>query len=320
MAVPAWVGLAIRRGYRRPPPSGSPRCCRRAASFRRPSCRRSSRSSSSTSRPRTHAPSTRRCRSRRAAQPGGAAVPLRRRRRRPCARASIASPPACSTRPATTPSGQRAVAQVVLNRLRHPAFPKTVCGVVFEGSERTHRLPVHLHLRRRADPVEARPRPRGSARATSRSWRCRARSTRRSAMPRITTPTGSCPIGSRASTRSPRSTRICSSAGPAGGARRRRSIVRSSSGRARDRAAGRACPTAHGTARSAGAGGCRAVLDGGTADAGPVPRRRSPAIPTRFLRRRSTRRASADDFADARARGVRRQAALQAHGAGPTRR
>ena len=30
--------------------------------------------------------------------------------------------------------GQRAVAQVVLNRMRHPAFPKTVCGVVFQGS------------------------------------------------------------------------------------------------------------------------------------------------------------------------------------------
>lgn len=34
------------------------------------------------------------------------------------------------------PVGQRAVAQVVLNRARHPAFPKTVCGVVFQGSER----------------------------------------------------------------------------------------------------------------------------------------------------------------------------------------
>jgi spore germination cell wall hydrolase CwlJ-like protein len=32
--------------------------------------------------------------------------------------------------------GQRAVAQVVLNRARHPAFPSTVCGVVFQGSER----------------------------------------------------------------------------------------------------------------------------------------------------------------------------------------
>jgi hypothetical protein len=33
--------------------------------------------------------------------------------------------------------GQRAVIQVVLNRVRHPAFAKTVCGVVFEGSHRT---------------------------------------------------------------------------------------------------------------------------------------------------------------------------------------
>ena len=32
--------------------------------------------------------------------------------------------------------GQRAVAQVVLNRVRHPAFPKSVCGVVYQGSER----------------------------------------------------------------------------------------------------------------------------------------------------------------------------------------
>ena len=31
--------------------------------------------------------------------------------------------------------GEAAVAQVVLNRLRHPLFPKTVCGVVFQGSE-----------------------------------------------------------------------------------------------------------------------------------------------------------------------------------------
>ena len=30
--------------------------------------------------------------------------------------------------------GQAAVAQVVLNRVRHPAFPKTVCGVVFQGA------------------------------------------------------------------------------------------------------------------------------------------------------------------------------------------
>lgn len=35
-----------------------------------------------------------------------------------------------------TEAGQRAVAQVVLNRLRDPAFPKTVCDVVFQGAER----------------------------------------------------------------------------------------------------------------------------------------------------------------------------------------
>lgn len=31
---------------------------------------------------------------------------------------------------------QKAVAQVILNRARHPAFPHTICGVVFEGSSR----------------------------------------------------------------------------------------------------------------------------------------------------------------------------------------
>jgi spore germination cell wall hydrolase CwlJ-like protein len=33
--------------------------------------------------------------------------------------------------------GQRAVAQVVLNRVRHPLYPKTVCGVVLQGFERS---------------------------------------------------------------------------------------------------------------------------------------------------------------------------------------
>jgi hypothetical protein len=38
---------------------------------------------------------------------------------------------------ATEPDdGQKAVAQVILNRVRHPAFPATVCGVVFQGSEK----------------------------------------------------------------------------------------------------------------------------------------------------------------------------------------
>ncbi len=34
------------------------------------------------------------------------------------------------------PVGERAVAQVVLNRVRHRAFPKSVCAVVFQGADR----------------------------------------------------------------------------------------------------------------------------------------------------------------------------------------
>ena len=33
-------------------------------------------------------------------------------------------------------AGQIAVAQVILNRLRHPRFPKDVCGVVYQGADR----------------------------------------------------------------------------------------------------------------------------------------------------------------------------------------
>lgn len=33
-------------------------------------------------------------------------------------------------------AGQRAVAQVVLNRLRNPRYPKTICGVIYQGAER----------------------------------------------------------------------------------------------------------------------------------------------------------------------------------------
>lgn len=33
-------------------------------------------------------------------------------------------------------AGQRAVAQVVLNRVAHPSWPNSVCGVVYQGSER----------------------------------------------------------------------------------------------------------------------------------------------------------------------------------------
>lgn len=34
-------------------------------------------------------------------------------------------------------AGQRAVAQVVLNRVRHPAYPASVCGVVYQGAMRS---------------------------------------------------------------------------------------------------------------------------------------------------------------------------------------
>jgi hypothetical protein len=33
--------------------------------------------------------------------------------------------------------GERAVAQVVLNRMRHPGFPASVCGVVYQGADRS---------------------------------------------------------------------------------------------------------------------------------------------------------------------------------------
>ena len=32
--------------------------------------------------------------------------------------------------------GRRAVAQVILNRMRHPAYPNSVCGVIYQGSDR----------------------------------------------------------------------------------------------------------------------------------------------------------------------------------------
>ena len=62
--------------------------------------------------------------------------------------------------------GQRAVAQVVLNRVRDPNFPKSVCGVVYEGWRRKtgcqfsfacdgsiHRRPANLALWKRMRPL-----------------------------------------------------------------------------------------------------------------------------------------------------------------------
>lgn len=54
-------------------------------------------------------------------------------------------------------AGQAAVAQVVLNRLRHPGYPKTICGVVYQGSARATGCQFTFtcdgSLARRPDPV-----------------------------------------------------------------------------------------------------------------------------------------------------------------------
>jgi spore germination cell wall hydrolase CwlJ-like protein len=49
--------------------------------------------------------------------------------------------------------GEAAVAQVVLNRVRNPVFPKTVCGVVFQGSN----LPTGCQFTFTCDGSMARP-------------------------------------------------------------------------------------------------------------------------------------------------------------------
>ena len=62
--------------------------------------------------------------------------------------------------------GQRAVAQVILNRVRHPAFPSTVCGVVYQGSER-----AGCQFSYACDGSMARrPSAAGMARATRIAW------------------------------------------------------------------------------------------------------------------------------------------------------
>ncbi len=49
--------------------------------------------------------------------------------------------------------GQQAVAQTVINRMRHPDFPKSVCGVVYEGSA----LPIGCQFSFTCDGSLARP-------------------------------------------------------------------------------------------------------------------------------------------------------------------
>jgi hypothetical protein len=98
---------------------------------------------------------------------------------------------------ATEPDdGKRAVAQVVLNRVRHPAYPNSVCGVVFQGSERSPAASSASPATARSPA--ARWRPTGTAPARSRRKRWPARSSSRSAGRRTTTPIGWCLIGARA--------------------------------------------------------------------------------------------------------------------------
>lgn len=71
--------------------------------------------------------------------PGSAATPFIFRGRGPAdaLRASLCLTAAIYYEAANEPEdGQRAVAQVVLNRVRHPAWPNTVCDVVYQGTER----------------------------------------------------------------------------------------------------------------------------------------------------------------------------------------
>lgn len=68
--------------------------------------------------------------------PGGPSF-LAGRSARDQVRATLCLASAIYYEAATEPDeGQRAVAQVVLNRVRHAAWPNTVCGVVYQGSER----------------------------------------------------------------------------------------------------------------------------------------------------------------------------------------
>ncbi|WP_242183006.1 cell wall hydrolase [Sphingomonas sp. CARO-RG-8B-R24-01] len=68
-------------------------------------------------------------------------------------------------------AGQQAVAQVVLNRLRNPHYPKTICGVVYEGADRRDGCQFTFScdgsLARRPDPA-ALARARGIAEAALR--------------------------------------------------------------------------------------------------------------------------------------------------------
>jgi hypothetical protein len=98
--------------------------------------------------------------------------------------------------------GQKAVMQVVLNRVRAPGFPKTICGVVYQGAA----LKTGCQFSFACDgSVQRRPERAGWIAARKIAGKGLVPLTQRSAPLLIITPTGSCPTGSARSTRSPRS-------------------------------------------------------------------------------------------------------------------
>jgi hypothetical protein len=54
-------------------------------------------------------------------------------------------------------SGQAAVAQVILNRVRNPAYPKTICGVVYQNQNWRHRCQFSFACDGRAERIAEKP-------------------------------------------------------------------------------------------------------------------------------------------------------------------
>ena len=100
--------------------------------------------------------------------PAARPVPPRRHGCRSQRARSIASPRPDLYEAGDDADGEQAVAQVVINRLRHPAFPKTVCGVVFQGSDRRPAASSPSPATARSI-AGRRPTPPGAAPATSRA-------------------------------------------------------------------------------------------------------------------------------------------------------
>jgi hypothetical protein len=52
-------------------------------------------------------------------------------------------------------SGQAAVAQVILNRVRNPAYPDTICGVVYQNEKRRHKCQFSFACDGRAEIIRS---------------------------------------------------------------------------------------------------------------------------------------------------------------------